>query len=220
MDMNAAQFLSPPPKLPTKSKIRLAIVTGNRLLAEGIVTIANRAGYRSEFLATDMTDKQFRDPGKNPEWDVLVCDVDAMKFKCWQKVKRCKNIVSRMVILGNNNQTQYLKMLWSKSIGGLISKEETFAELHKAILAVNGQRRYCSPNLRESFESLEKTCSLTPRQFEIVSRVSRGESSKEIASALSIRCKTVENHRARIYTRMGVNSAAAMVNTVREEGWI
>lgn len=52
---------------------------------------------------------------------------------------------------------------------------------------------------------------LTPKEREIVELVVQGQSSREIATALDISVRTVENHRARIMDKLHIASAVELV---------
>jgi len=52
---------------------------------------------------------------------------------------------------------------------------------------------------------------LPPRQREILARLGRGQSSKEIAAELGISVKTVETHRARMMETLGLRRASELV---------
>jgi two-component system, LuxR family, response regulator FixJ len=52
---------------------------------------------------------------------------------------------------------------------------------------------------------------LTPKEREIVDLVVQGQSSREIATALDISVRTVENHRARIMDKLHITSAVELV---------
>lgn len=52
---------------------------------------------------------------------------------------------------------------------------------------------------------------LTPKEKEIIELVIQGQSSREIASALDLSVRTVENHRARIMEKLHISSAVELV---------
>ncbi|RYZ85874.1 MAG: hypothetical protein EOO68_29595, partial [Moraxellaceae bacterium] len=52
---------------------------------------------------------------------------------------------------------------------------------------------------------------LTPKERSIVELVIQGQSSREIATALDISVRTVENHRARIMDKLHIASAVELV---------
>jgi DNA-binding NarL/FixJ family response regulator len=51
---------------------------------------------------------------------------------------------------------------------------------------------------------------LTPRQGEVLVRIARGASTKEIAFDLGLSPKTVEAHRARLMERLGIDDIAGL----------
>ena len=53
--------------------------------------------------------------------------------------------------------------------------------------------------------------SLTPRETQVMSRVTEGKANKVIAHELSVSIKTVEVHRARMMEKMSANSVAELV---------
>jgi two-component system nitrate/nitrite response regulator NarL len=52
---------------------------------------------------------------------------------------------------------------------------------------------------------------LTGRELEVVALLARGISNKEVARELEISHRTVEAHRQRIYTKLGISSTAELV---------
>jgi len=63
--------------------------------------------------------------------------------------------------------------------------------------------------LRSDQEEARKAM-LTPRELVIVQGVIAGHSSKEIAERLHISVRTVDNHKARIYSKLNINSSLAL----------
>jgi two-component system response regulator NreC len=61
---------------------------------------------------------------------------------------------------------------------------------------------------------------LTRREREVLRLVALGHTNPEIAEMLSISVRTVENHRANITRRLGVQTRAALVRHAAELGLI
>jgi two-component system response regulator DctR len=57
-------------------------------------------------------------------------------------------------------------------------------------------------------ERLARLASLTEREHEVMQRVAAGKLNKVIADELHVSVRTVEVHRARVYAKLGVRSAA------------
>ena len=60
-------------------------------------------------------------------------------------------------------------------------------------------------------EKTQRVGQLSPREREVLSGVSEGYSSKEVARTLGISPRTVELHRANVLTKLGVRNVAAAV---------
>jgi FixJ family two-component response regulator len=52
---------------------------------------------------------------------------------------------------------------------------------------------------------------LTPREHQVMTMVTDGQSNKEIATALGVSAKTVEVHRSRVMDKMRADSLAELV---------
>jgi DNA-binding NarL/FixJ family response regulator len=90
---------------------------------------------------------------------------------------------------------------------------ETFRREAAAALRSLGSRASERPTARASSNG----DGLTPRQIEIARLVALGRSNREIAAALFLSEKTVENHLARAFAKLGVSSRAALAAAVTRE---
>lgn len=59
-----------------------------------------------------------------------------------------------------------------------------------------------------------QTGGLTPKQTAVCELVAKGWSNKEIALKLNVSRRTVEDHRAEIYDKMGVRNAVELVRKI------
>jgi len=64
----------------------------------------------------------------------------------------------------------------------------------------------------------QRIASLTPREKEVMKRVTDGKPNKVIALELSVSIKTIEVHRARMMEKMAVGSVAELVKTALQSG--
>ncbi|QKJ65878.1 response regulator transcription factor [Deefgea piscis] len=89
----------------------------------------------------------------------------------------------------------------------------------QACLSEDQQRR---GNAQHQQKVVELLADLTPREREVLQEILLGKLNKQIADRLDISTKTVEVHRARIFTKMHVHSAmelAAMLKEVPTSDW-
>jgi len=68
--------------------------------------------------------------------------------------------------------------------------------------------------LKEKDHIRERLTSLTPREHEVLTLISRGKPNKVVAADLGVSQRTVEIHRARVMEKMGASSFAQLVRMV------
>lgn len=72
-----------------------------------------------------------------------------------------------------------------------------------------------APTLRR--DAVEDRDALTPQERRIAQLVAAGSSNKDIAGAMFLSPKTVENHLGRIYRKCGVSSRTQLASLVLRE---
>jgi len=102
--------------------------------------------------------------------------------------------------------------LWSKSIRKVVGGEywlgsESAAILIKALRALHPQN--ADGGRPQSF-------GLTRRELEIVERIARGRSNREVGLEFSICERTVKHHLTNIYNKLGVSSRLALALFARD----
>lgn len=112
----------------------------------------------------------------------------------------------------------------ASGVKGIVAKSAPFHELTTSVDRVlAGGRSFCSVTTSMLAEVLENPTlgeELTPRQAKIVELVARGLSSKEIADALGISDKTVQNHRLQIREKLNIHDVAGLTRYAIERGLI
>jgi two-component system, NarL family, response regulator NreC len=97
---------------------------------------------------------------------------------------------------------------------GFVLKDRADSELPVAVRAAAGGREYVSPQVAAGLDALRRAVSsegLTPRETEILRLIALGHTSREIADKLQVSRRTVETHRARIHSKLGLATRAELV---------
>lgn len=84
--------------------------------------------------------------------------------------------------------------------------------IHEAIAL--DRRRATQRRSREEFET--QLSGLTRRERQVMQHLARGQSTKQIALALDISVKTVDNHRTRVLEKMRVDNTAQLARLVSD----
>jgi two-component system nitrate/nitrite response regulator NarL len=145
----------------------------------------------------------------------LMSGIDALKH-----IKR-DNSAASVIMLSAALDRSVIHSSFEHGASGYLTKDVTSDELTHAVRSVGTGERILNATVRRTLEqgsAVPTTQSqttldtaLTRREMEIVSHVAAGLTSHEIAERLGISRRTVETHRARIMTKLGVNNAAGLV---------
>ncbi len=198
---------------------QISILLGRRLALDGVALLCQHNGLQVSKVSSHAALQEMKMLLETS--DVLMIGLDELMAMEWRPNGK-KLTARRVIVLGDLDQRQQLKYWWNKHVGGIVVNQDRFTEIRKVIEDVISGNRSHTRLL--DFDSACGTTGgdhlLTRRQVEVLRLVSEGNSSKEIGTRLSISHKTVENHRATIYQRLGVRTAAEMVNVARRTGWL
>lgn len=104
---------------------------------------------------------------------------------------------------------------------GFVLKDQADSELPQAVRAAVRGEEYVSPRVADRVEALQRSLSddeLTPREVEVLRLIALGHTSAEAAAELHISPRTVESHRARIHTKLGLQTRAELVRYALARG--
>jgi DNA-binding NarL/FixJ family response regulator len=134
----------------------------------------------------------------------------------------------RVLMLSMYADEEHVRHALQLGAAGFLSKDSTPAELAMAIKVVSQGKIYLSPKitsvmLNDYLRRLQgrnpksvpqgraPLTHLTPRQREVLQLVAEGRSTKEIATLLKMKVKTVEVHRAQLMKRLDIHDTAGLV---------
>jgi DNA-binding NarL/FixJ family response regulator len=125
---------------------------------------------------------------------------------------------TRVVMMSMHDDPMHVRDALDRGATGFVVKDAAPLELELALRSAVGGEVFLSPRIsaRMMAPLLGKAKptgveALPPRQREILARIGRGQSSKEIAADLGISVKTVETHRARMMESLGCRRANELV---------
>jgi DNA-binding NarL/FixJ family response regulator len=132
---------------------------------------------------------------------VLVCS-EVPPVESWAECRR-------VVLLDGVDDDDILALL---QCGAHVARPtlRTVAALLEAAFSVDPPAED-APVVRLPSERRSERPMLTRRQLEVVRLIARGHTSQEIADALGVRPKTVENYKQRVFLRLGVQNQAHAV---------
>lgn len=125
----------------------------------------------------------------------------------------------RVLVVSMYDSADFVQGAMRSGANGYLLKDASPAEFAFAIETVMRGESYLTPRassrvvagLRaQGAPRAAPDQELTPRQLEVLVRIARGFSTKEIAYDLGLSPKTVEAHRARLMERLGIDDVAGL----------
>ncbi len=127
---------------------------------------------------------------------------------------------ANILIFSMNAEEGYARRYLQLGAKGYISKTAEPDEIGVAITTVLANKKYISPALKMSFaeEVIDKKKKadnpfdeLSPREFEIVQHMIKGESPAEICNQLNLHSSTVATHKARIFQKLNCKNVLDII---------
>ena len=128
---------------------------------------------------------------------------------------------TKILIVTMYAEPEYLYFTLRGGASGYLLKNASTAEMHEAIDAVMAGETYVHPKMADILkdylsengkEELTALQLLTTRELEILQLLAKGYTNKEISEKVYLSVKTIESHRAKIYSKLGLKSRADLVD--------
>ena len=206
------------------SKPRVLLADDHRMVAEGLKGLLaeefDLAGIVEDGRALVKAARELRP-------DVIVADITMPHLNGIDALAQLKrdNPKVRVVFLTMHRDVAYARRALEAGAAGFVLKHSAAAELVLAVRAALQGRTFVAPELAaEIFRTGKKEgdplAAITPRQREILQLLAAGKSAKEIASALDISARTVEDHKYRLMEQLGIENSAELVHFAIKHGLV
>jgi DNA-binding NarL/FixJ family response regulator len=161
--------------------------------------------------------------------DVVLMDINLPDISGLEATRLIKmnSPAPRVLVVSLYKESEYVLGMLEAGADGYLVKHCDPSELRGGVLRAHAGERVLHQSVLHAVISRavhgSTTISaeaLSQRECEVLQLLAEGATSKEIAVALGLRPKTVENHRARILDKLGVTNSAAAVRTALARGLI
>ena len=161
--------------------------------------------------------------------DILITDIAMPSLNGIEAAARILKEIPgiRILVLSMYATEEHVYQAIKAGISGYLLKESAPTELEIAVRAIADGKTYLCPPIsdkvltdyRDRLSGHEHPLSvLTSRQREVLQMLTEGHTAKEIAQALHISFKTVENHRSQIMERLHIHNLPGLVRfAIRHE---
>jgi DNA-binding NarL/FixJ family response regulator len=122
----------------------------------------------------------------------------------------------KVLVLSMHEESVYAERLLAEGASGYIMKQAVTDQLVTALRTVLRGELYLSESLQQRLTRRaggdgDLRRRLSVRELQVLSLIGDGQSTREIAEALSLSVKTIESHRAAIKRKLGLETSAQMV---------
>jgi len=152
--------------------------------------------------------------------DVVILDIGLPGLDGMEVIKRLQSLdqVPKIMVLTGQATDLYVRRCLDAGIGAFVTKDEDHDALLFALKAlVKGYSTF--PQMSVNSNSLEsepvRLASLSNREMEVLRRLARGESNKNIGSSMNLSAKTISTYRGRIMDKLKTESLVEMVDLAK-----
>lgn len=122
----------------------------------------------------------------------------------------------KVLVLSMHEESVYAERLLAEGASGYIMKQAVTDQLVIALRTVLRGELYLSETLQQRITRRaggegDLRRRLSVRELQVLSLIGDGQTTREIAEALSLSVKTIESHRAAIKRKLGLETSAQMV---------
>lgn len=157
--------------------------------------------------------------------DLLVLDLAMPHEGGLPTIRRLRGVAAKtaIVVLTRYREEAFVREALSAGASAYVLKQSSFSELQDAIThAVRGQQyvdRRLAP-LLERRRRCDPPPRLGPRERDVLRRAARGDSNKEVATALGIAVKTVEVHKTQGMRKLSLRDRRDLIRYAVLQGWL
>jgi DNA-binding NarL/FixJ family response regulator len=210
-------------------KTKILLVDDHKILRDGICSIVK--GYPDmEVIGEAANGKEALRLVKELSPDVVIMDISMPDLNGIDATRRiiADNPNIKVIALSMHHDKQFVSEIFKAGASGYLLKDCAFDELEHAVNIVMDGKTYINPQIASLvIESLvnqpqatsQKSFSLlTDREREVLQLISEGQSTKDIASKLSVSAKTIESHRRQVMGKLNIRNIAELTKYAIREG--
>lgn len=158
-------------------------------------------------------------------WDLVLLDIGLPDINGLEVLRRVRqqHPALPVLIFSMHTEDEYAIASLQAGATGYLPKDSAPEEILEAIRRATSGKKYVSPHLADKLLSGVISSNkpmphdaLSPREADVMRRVSRGETLTHIAGCLHLSPKTITTYRARILEKLGLATNAELTRYVIE----
>jgi DNA-binding NarL/FixJ family response regulator len=203
--------------------IRVLLVDDHQLMRQGTRALLGEAGD-IDIVAESEQGEEALVLAQHYRPDVVILDIRLQGLGGVEVARRLREDmpVIKILMLTAYDYDQYVRALFAIGVEGYLLKHASGDELIAAVRDVYAGKQVLSPEIeaRKGQVDIVRPESLTHREIEILTLISRGESNKEIAQVLGITPRTAEWHVGNVMAKLDARSRTEAIRLATQRGII
>lgn len=214
-----------------QERIRTVIIEDHKLIAEAWKSMLE---LQSRFNVVGVFNNPLDgvEAIKSLRPHVLLVDINMHPISGIDVTKLVKKFSpgTKIIAVSLLTQPAIVKKIIKAGATGYLTKSSDKSELYVAIDQVLAGHTYICKEVKNILAELNLTDEhndekhdlnkLSDRELDIVRLLKKGNSSKEIASHLSLSVRTVDAHRYNILKKLNLKNAAGLINLINKDGML
>jgi two-component system response regulator DesR len=201
------------------TKIRVLIADDEAMIRSALAALLRLEGD-IDVIAECSNGEEAVEAAERLRPDVCLLDLEMPGLDGVEVAERLgRTVTTRFVIVTRHARPGVLRRALSAGVAGFLPKSRDAGEVAAVIRQVAAGARYIDPEIAADALSDER-CPLTSRELDVLRLGSSGETTAQIARALSLAPGTVRNHISTILTKLSVDTRQQAAIMARERGWI
>ena len=200
---------------------RVLIVDDHPIVRAGLEQALSKADFSICAVAASKNEAMAQIARTNPNLILLDLNLpDGSGFEVASWVRGISDTTG-IVILTLNDAPELLLAALAARVSGFVLKSapitEVIATLERALVT---PLSFTASGLHKALKAKERLPNLSSREFEVLSILATGKSTREIARELYLSEPTIKTHLASIYRKLEVNNRISAVAVARENSWL
>jgi two-component system response regulator NreC len=210
-------------------KVNVLIADDHKIVRDGLRTMLDRYP-EIEVIAESEDGRAAVKLARNLSPDIVIIDIAMPDLNGVEATRQIvdENPGIKVIALSMHSDKRYISEMFKAGAVAFLQKDCAFEELVTAIRMAIKNETYLSPSIsgvviddfiRQPISTESSVFSvLSNREREVLQLLTEGKNAKEIAAFLHVSIKTVEAHRAKVMSKLGIRSIAELTKYAIREG--
>jgi len=214
--------------------MKILLADDHFMVREGLKFMLNKLDTEVEVIEAENYAEAIQKTQEHPDFDLIMLDKSMPGMGMQEGLSNIQITQQPVVILSASESPEHMRQALSLGARGYIPKSSTRAIMLNALKLVLSGGTYIPPQMLDSISEAPKLdlvkrntqpkpkhdIHLTPRQFEVLTLISEGNTNKGIANMLSISDTTVATHVNTIFKALNVKNRTEAVKKAAQLGFL